>query len=862
MANYLFSPVGLTDINTDNIKDGKLKTELFSFLNLKTPNLREVGKLLINWIENKSIDFDSLKFQIFDPAIKYFADNQINIDEFFFIASDGPEANQGYNQDTIQYGQILKNYAEYKGFKTSLITVQGIASDFDCLFDNLRTELENLPNTFDSQYDVVYVYIQSATPAMRNALLLNCINSFTHVKHLSQPRIRGIVEEQHFPEKFTDELRKKIYPHALKKACAVILAKNMSHTDGSHVMPYFEENYSKDVKVVLVYSNYLKSTMEFTADSSEGYGNQSFVNYKFKDIGKYLTCDLFSKFADDSKSEVESHFLGKGVADGECDAILEIDEKLSELTVSLPGGETGKTALVVILKNFFRNLYKHSNKDCNNRYIAKLDLEYVSDEFYRISLTEESKTYNIEKISESLSNIELYIKESILTPDLSVRDKGLGIAEMKIAAAYLIGLPLELLEKKPSSKNEIFAAPFFEVSSIPTEDGMFKLKFSFCMLKTKIALIEKNEDWYSMGLKLPEGFDWIDENIERKMRTRHEFIIFKEEETKVTKLKSSNFKQIFLKSAKELQDCLYGTNGNEIHNNWLLNFKNEILGEQNVQLEILHKRKQKSNTKQEEICVFDDHGGWFESFCNSKIESIKSFYYYEKHGSETQPKDLIEHREFKSGVESRVKEIILTNIAIIDERIQKNAEQPLDSREGDFNLSRLYSLKRIFIPERFTNDRNEDKPFTTWDIKNFTGDKCSLKTLMYGEVNNVTGSRFEFLVKMLEYYFIQKNCHYVVLHLSGFETIVNGSFDYLKSRISGYSYGELDRAYWYLLGPDVLGKYIKNSSKYLVLTSGKGTTKTLPDNSYFVSLTNLECALKKNKYELVKLLNSIRKIKK
>ena len=106
------------------------------------------------------------------------------------------------------------------------------------------------------------------------------------------------------------------------------------------------------------------------------------------------------------------------------------------------------------------------------------------------------------------------------------------------------------------------------------------------------------------------------------------------------------------------------------------------------------------------------------------------------------------------------------------------------------------------------------------------------------------------------------NCHYVVLHLSGFETIITDSSEYLKSRIPGYTYSTIAEAFWYLLSSKVLGKHIKDKSKYLVLTSGKGTPKTLPDNSYFVSLGNLEFALKRNKFELVKLLNSIRKIKK
>ncbi len=862
MANYLIKPIGGVDLEIED----KSKFKELSYYSETGKTIRAVrinGKKLLKQInEDKSL-INYISFKIIEGGIK-FCEQKFNGEPFtlLFIVTDNKKDNK--DDDSLYFGKIFKIWQRQK-YRLQFITLEEDLKTFDANYNELSEYFNNekAKIKFNFSDDKVVVHTAAGLPNTRIALMLHCIQSF---KESNVCQLETFVEseglvtiEQSFPKQFRDNLRKNIFPHALKETLAIISAKNLSHTDGSHVMPWFENalikgEYNSDINEAFSeYNTYLKNTMELTADLSGGMGNQSFFNYLFIDIAVCLK-SLFTTF------------LGKGVTDGKGEAKIEIDNELKTKIVALPGGENGKTALVVILKNFFRNLYKHSGADDKNNYSGMLKLEeYDSDEFLKISLTEESKSYSKKDADTTVKKINDLINKKILNEDLTIRETGWGIMEMKIAAAYLIGLPLELFESFSEVGRGNFPSPFIEASEKVNSDGLYKIKYTFYLLKTKIALIEKNEDWHYNEITLPQGFDWLDETDKKKEKKRHEFLIRKANSTQVSKLKSSNIKQVFLDSSETILDYLEEKEENIIHNKWLESFHKGMSDSQEIQLRA-YNRLSECPIELKNLCVIDDHGKWYLSK-NTYPDLTKLFYYEKLNNPDNKLTRFIKTDEYKkpyiiNTIKDRLIESILTNVAVLDERVQEYSETTKDKELANFKLHTLYGLKRIFIPLRLTSSNQEDIAFDKWEIDDFSGKKCSLNELMYGKEKNSTASKFEFLVKLLEYYFVQKNCHYVVLHLSGFETIVNDSSKYLKSKISGYTGAALDEAFWYLLGPKVLGKYIKDKSKYLVLTSGKGTPKTLPHNSYFVSLGNLEFALKRNKYELVKLLNSIRKIKK
>lgn len=861
MANYLIKSIGNVDLKI-------LQPSKFSECKIIQPqnveykildSAREDGTNLLKQIRKQPKLLNSLEFPIIKKGIdfckKTFPEKTFTL---LFVLTD-----QGTHKgDTLYLGQIFEawNNIQENPLELVFITLNGNLSDFNANYNELNPYFNNEKEIkFDYSEDEIVVLTQAGQPDTKFALLLHCSQRFSkELTQIAVPTDSRVAIKQDFPKKIKENLRKNIFPHALKETLAIISAKNLSHTDGSHVMPCFEKDFiegafkgedlDKKKKNFSVYNTYLKNTMDLTADLSGGMGKQSFINYRFSDIAIDLN-NLFTSC------------LGKGLTDGNGEAQLIIDDELNEIIVSLPGGENGKTALVVILKNFFRNLYKHSQPNNNNFYIGDLCLDCEMLEFYKVSLTEKSKTYTSKKIEQTIKKINALISDPILNEDLLKRETGWGIMEMKIAAAYIIGLPLELFENvTDDSDKSIFILPFIEAKKKQINKGSFALQYNFYLLKPKIALVENNHVLSSVTL--PEGFDREKEGDHNKVRTRHEFFIGSANRQNNIKLKASNIKQVFLSSKENLKDYL---TEKALQNRWLESFQKGIPEANNIHLHALNARSD-NPPNNNSLCVFDDHGSWYLRENSKQGLQLDKLYYYEKFNSSEFPDDLIiiinncKNLQLESEKISRAKETILTNIAILDERIQEDALITSDINLEKYKLQELYNFKRIYIPSRLCNGNNKDIPFSDWDYSSFNGEKCSLRLLMYGKEKNTKATRFEFLKKMLEYYFDKKNCHYVVLHLSGFETIVNESFSYFQVNIKDYSKNDINKAFWYLL--NVLESIIKDKSKYLILTSGKGTPGTLPDGSYFVSFSNLEFALKRNKYELVKLLNNIRKVKK
>mgnify|MGYP000285958231 FL=1 len=83
-----------------------------------------------------------------------------------------------------------------------------------------------------------------------------------------------------------------------------------------------------------------------------------------------------------------------------------------------------------------------------------------------------------------------------------------------------------------------------------------------------------------------------------------------------------------------------------------------------------------------------------------------------------------------------------------------------------------------------------------------------------------------------------------------------------RSKLDISSSSNLEIIYRYIINKE-LGLTTDNKGKYLVLISGKGQPISIPNHSYFMSLSNLESILKNgSKYEVLQALNSVRQINK
>lgn len=716
--------------------------------------------------------------------------------------------------------------------------------------------------------------------------------------------IEPIIDREHYEKIKARDIDIQI-AHLKSSTIAVIMSRNLSHTDGSHVMVDFEnsfneklsKNLNEDPRAFLseqfkLYNEHLRNTMELVADVSGKIGVQSNYEYCLKDFIGGLSEKYFSKINRADKTITEG-FLGTGLNDGKAHSVIKgIREKKLAL---FPGGENGKTAFISILKNIFRNLKKHSSPlefqttDRGKRNIYKVDIEVneievndddessnkdkslLKEEYYQISVIERSCEYTESQINKDIKKINKHlIEESIVDSSGKVKKNGWGLLEMRICAAYLIGLPLD--EFKYNTKDDIFRTSlrtypmrFIEVVKVKSNNnGKYNLSHIFYLRKPKFATI-----WLKTENEIPKGkwndFEALDfiikvRNIDEKGTLQNidfsnpsEFVIGKPKYGEISK--HYNFRVISSELISEYK------NPEAIKNKIKQIWTNSLA--KSVSVLIHHDQESSATTscfsadpdckdliklseytekfKNKEAGIIDDHCEYFNSLLVSEggtAEAIKyimkTYGYYEKSTTNNSyNKDLRKAEDY-------VKiETINTKVCIWDERIKESLETTV--ADDNFNTDDLYQssvfeMKGITLP---------------YDKKNT---KIDLHQYFYSDnKGEYKASTLTQLIADLKRHLTFAN--YIILHFSGFENIVGRTRKYDECKFP------ITEAYKDLLEGLEL-KNEKMKSKYLIFTSGKGIPTTLPESCYFIPYTTLKTLVEtKPKINLVSTLNSLRIIK-
>lgn len=710
-----------------------------------------------------------------------------------------------------------------------------------------------------------------------------------------------------------DWVQNQKLPEKTRYGIARIMSRNLSHTDGSHVMPAFEKMLRQKLKTGLAkmrqdvlenkkgaladegwlnnalnefstYNSYLINTMELVADVSGGFGNQSKYDYKFASIFHQLSGEFLG-----------NKFLGKGLFDRHDDAMeisLEyLGPSVEERMVSLPGGVNGFAAILTIVKNCIRNHYKHApgEKDKLALSIALKDpsllgtenSSVLSDFLYQVDLVVESYRYSGHEIENVKNKIKKYLNRAIIKNG-EVVASGWGILEMKIAAAYLIGLPIDyffpdfIKAKHPDDlgliqvDDKLYPRDVIGIGSTKAEPHNpkheeFYLTYSFYLIKPKYCLVrcsscvsEKKVHCFQMDSReyekagihlsrekvalnqenykfvLGEPFAHLEESRENMPHT-----------TAISKrsypIKASNFRNVAkcpgidnVKSIDEFKEFIgdeYIKHFREAEKRSPLKFLWINTNPTEEELKALDKKIKKSK-KQPDLAVLHDHGSFPLPLGESDTKKSKDeltfqdlhgrFGYYEAYGSIS---GLTKYWERAKNWEKQ--EMVLTRIAILDERIQAETERH-DPILSKMTLRESLMLKGIFIPEPIQHKENYDRV------------NYHLDTLAYQHKD------WRLFSDSVQYYFQVLQCHYVVVHLSVLETLGDAS--------------EMGFQRYY----ESLVEHSKNPDelRHLVITSGKGTPSTLPDGCLFINLNTLKNSMQQEaKYPLVQALTAIRRIK-
>lgn len=729
--------------------------------------------------------------------------------------------------------------------------------------------------------------------------------------------VEPIIDREHYEKIKARDIDIQI-AHLKSSTIAVIMSRNLSHTDGSHVMVDFENSISKPVyeldsdligneiskekveelnqyikdssehfnEQFKLYNEHLRNTMELVADVSGKIGIQSNYEYCLKDFfieleDKYFAQKAKPQFRKNLKRQ--SRFLGRGLNDGEGCSILDttnirytIDDetyyKNNEDTIRalFPGGENGKTAFISILKNIFRNLKKHSGFKRDDTIIKdlpfyQLEVNIIEDEFnknyYKLELKETTHSHPLEpttdkdgKVIEGIKTIISRIRNHLLIDPIisaggKVKNDGWGLLEMRICAAYLIGLPIEEYQYQEDetvfedSQGRIFPMQFIDVNKFRGENEHYHLCHYLYLRKPKFATVwlqkkeyetihnEKNETRlkelsnngftikkigeqkeYNSPSKFVLGDDETSENTEphynfRVLDKRISYDLISQDINEIKEAVSNEWIQANAYPTNELFYYDFNKDENKLAiKKWDDNLL--IFGPSN-------EGPIKPNEEFSKFAILDNHFGYLKKLVDeydgeNTLEYVKTIFPYLENNS-SKNESL---KAFNGAKKYEVFECLNTSVTIFDERIQKHLLTTNAAvSDGRFTLKEVNELKGIYTAD------------------------FSLKEFFYE-----SDSTMENLIKHLKETF--KRSKYIVLHFSGFEKVVE------RSNLT------IDEA------NIKLHDLTKGNSNYIIFTSGKGIPKTLPKKCYFIPYTTLKVLIeKKPKFDLITALNSLRLIK-
>lgn len=681
-----------------------------------------------------------------------------------------------------------------------------------------------------------------------------------------------------------------------------IVSYNLSHTYGSHQIPdthfflskifdilnktdcnrniVLKEYYTKQFNR---YHSFIADLMLATHTLSEKFSDFYFVNYDIKMLFEELT-NYFSS-CKDYKIDKEN-FLGRGINDGVASSCLNLN--IDPYQIALPKGELGKTFLIMLISNIFRNLSKHSSSDNFTSFDKSLnhlesiydndvekkenskkekvkefswrkvfllkvkksepDVEELKKDYLRVIFTEESRDYSKNPIIEKGADgndvfVPLCNKVKELDEKMNDYSKedaktNFGLKEMRTLASALIGMPLEEftitsddLDKGfiKDDNGNYFPSKLFEYG-VDTFNGKEYLTHTIYLRKSKFAnvWVKNKKDINSEIISELDNNGMIlkECNDEPDIKSNVEFII---------DLNSGRFS----KDGKKLSTGKH-FNFRYVHFDYdslctndnfnAENFKEKIIENwiSNVFCDI--KTFQYGNNE-----IEINNEGRIKVLIDNHFERIKekpddwsNFQYIEtdssKGGSRMMDYYKGGNKNQQKDTRYKVHEAVLTDVFIYDEVIQ-DVKHSFQNNDMDPELDGKKFRETLEKKGIFIKDKSE-QDYQKWFSSN--------------NDENLTLEKFKELITLdIE---TSKFC-YVLIHYSGFKKLVEkeGKSSELNKAMIEFS------------------KSFKNSNKYVVFISGKNPSD-LPKEVLFANKNSIQNIVqqKNSKYDLVNFLNSLR----
>ncbi|MDO5980914.1 hypothetical protein [Flavivirga spongiicola] len=626
-------------------------------------------------------------------------------------------------------------------------------------------------------------------------------------------------------------------------------------------------------KYLSTFNSYVQTRMEFLADIVTGppllQVSKFFIEEVIKpfDKNKYLL-NRISGLSKDFKFKFK----------------IELPDGVEDLRVSISNDLLGQHALYIILENIIRNTAKHSppSETDDVCFTIKVEESHLDKSFYKVivfdnverkdkpvrySLDTFKKNYKDEKnekvkkilkwfktYSEKNQNEKLIITETqkialelnaLIDSDIidkdnfELREEGMGMIEMLVCAAYLRRIPSHKVQD--DKYRLIFDNYRIEEFNKQVRKGENSLKifraiaykkkhlgFQFYLPKPKdIFIIDKKEEFINT-LDLEESKRkgiWIEPSVKQDDAILHDICLindtfqdYKSSMNLPVRRISWNTVGKYHFANKNNRRKLY--NESLILKVWsayvsrLFEKKGLISGNSPDRL-LIEKAYRKY------AYSFDDHGKEFRGINFSKHHHI--------YGSQN---NRIVHRikknfDFKNdnSVESeiliyKVLTASVTNVLILDERIQKQSESKISlSNNDDFGsitYHEFWNMINVYIPQEEEIDLNQKNYDTNYTKK---------------------------IIKIIQKQFYEheervcKGIDFIVIHLGVIEKILIADHRSSKKKQE-----------------EVLDKVEEIKKEFddveIVITSGRGQPANLPNNIPFVSYSMLSQYLIKKRFKL------------
>lgn len=366
----------------------------------------------------------------------------------------------------------------------------------------------------------------------RDKIKDNILNSF----------LSNIFKNENLIRTVKDELRSLcrisymyqiIRRHALRSAIAAIMARNMSHNIGSHVLASSDlVNVANNQEIQTLHS-YIQQRMDFISQVVTYVPSWGEPLYFFQDLLRgFLTQHLLlGHLVKDQRYDEEkiSFYIHHSVETSHFPLVGENEKswwdasKVSEdFLIAIPGGTIGSHAFYDILENTMRNSAKYG---CSKQQ-SNMDVHIQLDErenFYIVTiwdnLSPAEKNENGTKI-DLVRSMNGKLKERLIDEGGQIVAESRGIHEMK-ECARILTVPYE--EELHYQERDKQGQPL-HIKAMPQEqDGQKYLAYQFYLQKPRLIGIWGRKVQHDMAKKL--GI-FSFENLEKLKRNPHQFTLF------------------------------------------------------------------------------------------------------------------------------------------------------------------------------------------------------------------------------------------------------------------------------------------------------------------------------------------------